>query len=151
MSCHCEALDCAVRSHLVLHAWVMTAQLMQFITADACHWFCCASGSSVLAFNISSLWPLQLVWINGLFGFLMIWPLQNLLFVYLYRYSHLVPSLQMMQFSAAAGLSRLLIILGVLKPVFQGGDVSEELIQRQVSPQTPSEPTDMSWIKLASV
>ncbi len=74
MSCHCEALDCAVRSHLVLHAWVMTAQLMQFITADACHWFCCASGSSVLAFNISSLWPLQLVWINGLFGFLMIWP-----------------------------------------------------------------------------
>ncbi|XP_059424394.1 uncharacterized protein si:dkey-122a22.2 isoform X1 [Carassius carassius] len=48
-----------------------------------------------------------------------------------YWYSHLVPSLQMMQFSAAAGLSRLLIILGVLKPVFQGGDVSEELIQRQ--------------------
>lgn len=28
----------------------------------------CASGSSVLASNISSLWPLQLVWINGLFG-----------------------------------------------------------------------------------
>lgn len=49
----------------------------------------------------------------------------------------------MMQFSAAAGLSRLLIILGVLKPVFQGGDVSEELIQRQVSPQTPSEPADL--------
>ncbi|XP_073703849.1 uncharacterized protein [Garra rufa] len=48
-----------------------------------------------------------------------------------YWYSHLVPSLQMMQFSAAAGLSRLLIILGVLKPVIQGGDVSEELIQRQ--------------------
>uniref|UniRef100_A0A672SVP1 Si:dkey-122a22.2 n=1 Tax=Sinocyclocheilus grahami TaxID=75366 RepID=A0A672SVP1_SINGR len=47
-------------------------------------------------------------------------------------YSHLVPSLQMMQFSAAAGLSRLLIILGVLKPVIQGGDVSEELLQRQV-------------------
>uniref|UniRef100_A0A673J2C9 Uncharacterized LOC107714344 n=1 Tax=Sinocyclocheilus rhinocerous TaxID=307959 RepID=A0A673J2C9_9TELE len=39
-----------------------------------------------------------------------------------FRYSHLVPSLQMMQFSAAAGLSRLLIILGVLKPVIQGGD-----------------------------
>uniref|UniRef100_A0A8C1Q0R7 AB hydrolase-1 domain-containing protein n=1 Tax=Cyprinus carpio TaxID=7962 RepID=A0A8C1Q0R7_CYPCA len=46
-------------------------------------------------------------------------------------YSHLVLSLQMMQFSAAAGLSRLLIILGVLKPVFQRGDVSEELLQRQ--------------------
>ncbi len=56
----------------------------------------------------------------------------------------------MMQFSAAAGLSRLLIILGVLKPVFQGADVSEELIQRQVSPQTLSEPADTSWIKLAS-
>ncbi|XP_016095713.1 uncharacterized protein [Sinocyclocheilus grahami] len=66
-------------------------------------------------------------------------------------YSHLVPSLQMMQFSAAAGLSRLLIILGVLKPVIQGGDVSEELLQRQVSPQTPSEPAHSSWIKPASV
>uniref|UniRef100_A0A9J7XAX5 Si:dkey-122a22.2 n=1 Tax=Cyprinus carpio carpio TaxID=630221 RepID=A0A9J7XAX5_CYPCA len=47
------------------------------------------------------------------------------------QYSYLVPSLQMMQFSAAVGLSRLLIILGVLKPVFQRGDVSEELLQRQ--------------------
>ncbi|TRY93977.1 hypothetical protein DNTS_021128 [Danionella cerebrum] len=46
-------------------------------------------------------------------------------------YSQLVPSLQMMQFSAAAGLSRLLIILGVLKPLFQGTNVSEELLQRQ--------------------
>lgn len=50
-----------------------------------------------------------------------------------------------------AGLSRLLIILGVLKPVFQRGDVSEELLERQVSPQTPSEPTHNSWIKPASV
>ncbi|XP_051575352.1 uncharacterized protein si:dkey-122a22.2 [Myxocyprinus asiaticus] len=48
-----------------------------------------------------------------------------------YWYSHLVPSLQMMQFSAAAGLSRLLIILGVLQPVIQGDDISEELLQRQ--------------------
>ncbi|KAL1259944.1 hypothetical protein QQF64_010521, partial [Cirrhinus molitorella] len=48
-----------------------------------------------------------------------------------YWYSHLVPSLQMMQFSAAAGWSRLLIILGVLKPIVQGSEVSEELIQRQ--------------------
>ncbi|KAI7807169.1 hypothetical protein IRJ41_022777 [Triplophysa rosa] len=46
-------------------------------------------------------------------------------------YSHLIPSLQMMQFSAAAGLSRLLIILGVLKPVIQGENISEDLIQRQ--------------------
>ncbi|XP_057195869.1 uncharacterized protein si:dkey-122a22.2 [Triplophysa rosa] len=48
-----------------------------------------------------------------------------------YWYSHLIPSLQMMQFSAAAGLSRLLIILGVLKPVIQGENISEDLIQRQ--------------------
>lgn len=46
-------------------------------------------------------------------------------------YSQLVPSLQMMQFSAAAGLSRLLIILGVLKPLIQGEHISEELLQRQ--------------------
>ncbi|XP_056619476.1 uncharacterized protein si:dkey-122a22.2 [Triplophysa dalaica] len=48
-----------------------------------------------------------------------------------YWYSHLVPSLQMMQFSAAAGLSRLLIILGVLKPAIQGENISEDIIQRQ--------------------
>ncbi|XP_056122200.1 uncharacterized protein si:dkey-122a22.2 isoform X1 [Rhinichthys klamathensis goyatoka] len=46
-------------------------------------------------------------------------------------YSHLVPSLQMMQFSAAAGLSRLLIILGMLKPLIQGDGVSEEILQLQ--------------------
>ncbi len=39
---------------------------------------------------------------------------------------------------------------GGVKPVFQGADISEELIQRQVSPQTLSEPADTSWIKLAS-
>lgn len=38
----------------------------------------------------------------------------------------------MMQFSAAAGLSRLLIILGVLKPAIQGENISEDIIQRQV-------------------
>nr|XP_055067065.1 uncharacterized protein si:dkey-122a22.2 isoform X1 [Misgurnus anguillicaudatus] len=48
-----------------------------------------------------------------------------------YWYSHLIPSLQMMQFSAAAGLSRLLIIVGLLKPVIQGENISEELGQRQ--------------------
>lgn len=48
-----------------------------------------------------------------------------------YWYSHLIPSLQMMQFSAAAGLSRLLIIMGLLKPVIQGENISEELGQRQ--------------------
>lgn len=61
-------------------------------------------------------------------------------YVYVDRYSHLVPSLQMMQFSAAAGLSRLLIILGMLKPLIQGDGVSEEILQLQVSPQGPSEP-----------
>lgn len=48
-----------------------------------------------------------------------------------YWYSHLIPSLQMMQFSAAAGLSRLLIIMGLLKPVIQGENIPEELGQRQ--------------------
>ncbi|XP_066501421.1 uncharacterized protein si:dkey-122a22.2 [Hoplias malabaricus] len=48
-----------------------------------------------------------------------------------YWYTHLVPTLQMMQLSAAAGVSRLLLIFGLLQPTLTGDDVSEEVIQRQ--------------------
>uniref|UniRef100_A0A673Z6Y6 Si:dkey-122a22.2 n=1 Tax=Salmo trutta TaxID=8032 RepID=A0A673Z6Y6_SALTR len=48
-----------------------------------------------------------------------------------YWYSQLVPSLQAMQFSAATGISRILIILGVLKPAIMGDNIAEDLIQRQ--------------------
>lgn len=48
-----------------------------------------------------------------------------------YWYSHAVPSLQAMQLSAATGLSRLLIILGVLQPTITGDNLSEDLIPRQ--------------------
>lgn len=48
-----------------------------------------------------------------------------------YWYRHTVPSLQAMQLSAATGLSRLLIILGVLQPAVTGDHVSEDLLQRQ--------------------
>lgn len=49
------------------------------------------------------------------------------------RYGKLLPTLQAKQFSAATGLSRLLIILGVIEPTIKGENVSEEVIQRQVS------------------
>ncbi|XP_020353473.1 uncharacterized protein LOC109901882 isoform X1 [Oncorhynchus kisutch] len=48
-----------------------------------------------------------------------------------YWYSQLVPSLQAMQFSAATGISRILIILGLLKPAIMGDNIAEDLIQRQ--------------------
>lgn len=48
-----------------------------------------------------------------------------------YWYGKLLPSLQAKQFSAATGLSRMLIILGALEPPLGGPDVSEELLQRQ--------------------
>ncbi|CAB1334187.1 unnamed protein product [Coregonus sp. 'balchen'] len=48
-------------------------------------------------------------------------------------YSQLVPSLQAMQFSAATGISRILIILGLLKPAIMGDNIAEDLIQRQSS------------------
>uniref|UniRef100_A0A8B9HAA2 Uncharacterized LOC103023892 n=1 Tax=Astyanax mexicanus TaxID=7994 RepID=A0A8B9HAA2_ASTMX len=48
-----------------------------------------------------------------------------------YWYTHLVPSLQVMQLSAAAGVSRFLLILGLLQPTVTGSDVSAEVIQRQ--------------------
>lgn len=53
--------------------------------------------------------------------------------VFVFRYGKLLPSLQAKQFSAATGLSRLLIILGVIEPTIKGENVSEEVIQRQVS------------------
>ncbi|XP_039661867.1 uncharacterized protein si:dkey-122a22.2 isoform X1 [Perca fluviatilis] len=46
-------------------------------------------------------------------------------------YGKLLPSLQTRQFSAATGLSRMLIILGVIEPTIKGENVSEEVIQRQ--------------------
>uniref|UniRef100_A0A3B5QAQ6 Si:dkey-122a22.2 n=1 Tax=Xiphophorus maculatus TaxID=8083 RepID=A0A3B5QAQ6_XIPMA len=46
-------------------------------------------------------------------------------------YGKLLPSLQARQFSAATGLSRLLIILGAVEPMLKGENVSEEVIQRQ--------------------
>ncbi|XP_037390041.1 uncharacterized protein si:dkey-122a22.2 isoform X2 [Pygocentrus nattereri] len=48
-----------------------------------------------------------------------------------YWYTHLVPTLQMMQLSAAAGVSRLLLILGLLQPTLRGDDVTEAVVQRQ--------------------
>lgn len=52
--------------------------------------------------------------------------------VCLFRYGKLLPSLQARQFSAATGLSRMLIILGAIEPAIKGENVSEEVIQRQV-------------------
>uniref|UniRef100_A0A3Q2QHR1 Si:dkey-122a22.2 n=1 Tax=Fundulus heteroclitus TaxID=8078 RepID=A0A3Q2QHR1_FUNHE len=46
-------------------------------------------------------------------------------------YGKLLPSLQARQFSAATGLSRLLIILGAIEPTLKGENLSEEVIQRQ--------------------
>ncbi|KAM9852644.1 uncharacterized protein ACBR49_005705 [Aulostomus maculatus] len=48
-----------------------------------------------------------------------------------YWYGKLLPSLQAKQFSAATGLSRMLIILGAIEPTIKGENVSEELIQLQ--------------------
>uniref|UniRef100_A0A8C8JE43 AB hydrolase-1 domain-containing protein n=1 Tax=Oncorhynchus tshawytscha TaxID=74940 RepID=A0A8C8JE43_ONCTS len=48
-----------------------------------------------------------------------------------YWYSQRVPSLQAMQFSAATGISRILIILGLLKPAIMGDNIAEDLLQRQ--------------------
>ncbi|XP_072250985.1 uncharacterized protein [Leuresthes tenuis] len=48
-----------------------------------------------------------------------------------YWYGKLLPSLQARQFSAATGLSRLLIIMGAIEPTIKGDNVSEEVIQRQ--------------------
>ncbi|KAM6995595.1 uncharacterized protein LKV04_007774 [Tautogolabrus adspersus] len=49
-----------------------------------------------------------------------------------YWYGKLLPSLQVRQFSAATGLSRMLIILGAIEPTIKGGEnVSEEFMQRQ--------------------
>lgn len=49
-----------------------------------------------------------------------------------FRYGKLLPSLQAKQFSAATGLSRMLIILGAIEPTIKGENVSEEVVQRQV-------------------
>ncbi|XP_029359407.1 uncharacterized protein LOC115044499 [Echeneis naucrates] len=48
-----------------------------------------------------------------------------------YWYGKLLPSFQARQFSAATGLSRMLIILGVIEPTIKGENVSEEVVQRQ--------------------
>ncbi|XP_050931927.1 uncharacterized protein si:dkey-122a22.2 isoform X2 [Lates calcarifer] len=48
-----------------------------------------------------------------------------------YWYGKLLPSFQARQFSAATGLSRMLIILGAIEPTIKGENVSEEVIQRQ--------------------
>ncbi|XP_027027287.2 uncharacterized protein si:dkey-122a22.2 isoform X2 [Tachysurus fulvidraco] len=48
-----------------------------------------------------------------------------------YWYTHLVPSLQMMQLAAATGVSRLLLILRLLEPSFGGESISGELLQCQ--------------------
>ncbi|XP_060756209.1 uncharacterized protein si:dkey-122a22.2 isoform X3 [Neoarius graeffei] len=48
-----------------------------------------------------------------------------------YWYTHLVPSLQMIQLSAATGVSRLLLILRLMEPSFSGESVSGDLLQRQ--------------------
>lgn len=53
-----------------------------------------------------------------------------------FRYRKLLPSLQAKQFSAATGLSRLLIILGAIEPTLKGENVSEEVVQRQVGENT---------------
>ncbi|XP_047216453.1 uncharacterized protein si:dkey-122a22.2 isoform X3 [Girardinichthys multiradiatus] len=46
-------------------------------------------------------------------------------------YGKLLPLLQARQFSAATGLSRMLIILGAIEPTLKGENLSEEVIQRQ--------------------
>ncbi|XP_030225982.1 uncharacterized protein si:dkey-122a22.2 [Gadus morhua] len=48
-----------------------------------------------------------------------------------YWYGKLLPSLQARQFSAATGLSRMLIILGVMEPAITGDGVAEDVVQRQ--------------------
>ncbi|XP_062255597.1 uncharacterized protein si:dkey-122a22.2 [Platichthys flesus] len=48
-----------------------------------------------------------------------------------YWYGKLLPSFQTRQFSAATGLSRILLILGAIEPTVGGKNVSEEVIQRQ--------------------
>ncbi|KAK7886497.1 hypothetical protein WMY93_026118 [Mugilogobius chulae] len=48
-----------------------------------------------------------------------------------YWYGKLLPSLQAKQFSAATGLSRMLIIMGALEPTVRGQNVYEDVIQRQ--------------------
>uniref|UniRef100_A0A3Q2DYQ6 Si:dkey-122a22.2 n=1 Tax=Cyprinodon variegatus TaxID=28743 RepID=A0A3Q2DYQ6_CYPVA len=48
-----------------------------------------------------------------------------------YWYGRLLPSLQVRQFSAATGLSRMLIILGAMEPVLKGENLTEEVMQRQ--------------------
>ncbi|KAI1894121.1 hypothetical protein AGOR_G00112560 [Albula goreensis] len=48
-----------------------------------------------------------------------------------YWYMNLVPSLQVMQFSAATGLNRMFIILGLMQPALRGEGVSQVLEQRQ--------------------
>lgn len=49
-----------------------------------------------------------------------------------FRFGKLLPSFQAGQFSAAAGISRLLIILGALHPTVEGDGVPEDVVQRQV-------------------
>ncbi|MGH0147638.1 UNVERIFIED_CONTAM: hypothetical protein FKN15_011754, partial [Acipenser sinensis] len=46
-------------------------------------------------------------------------------------YKELVPYLQTLQFSAASGLSRLLLIAGWMQPPITGENISEDLIRRQ--------------------
>lgn len=48
-----------------------------------------------------------------------------------YWYGKLLPSLQARQFSAATGVSRMMIILGVMEPAITGEDISEDLVRRQ--------------------
>lgn len=48
-----------------------------------------------------------------------------------YWYGKLLPSLQARQFSAATGLSRMLLIMGLIEPTIKGENVSENVIQRQ--------------------
>ncbi|XP_061072032.1 uncharacterized protein si:dkey-122a22.2 isoform X1 [Conger conger] len=48
-----------------------------------------------------------------------------------YWYTQLVPSLQVLQFSAATGLNRMFIILGLMEPAMKGEGVPEDLLQRQ--------------------
>ncbi|AWO97080.1 Hypothetical protein SMAX5B_005051 [Scophthalmus maximus] len=46
-------------------------------------------------------------------------------------YGKVLPTFQARQFSAATGLSRMLIILGAIEPTVKGENVSEEVVQRQ--------------------
>ncbi|KAJ8394673.1 hypothetical protein AAFF_G00044760 [Aldrovandia affinis] len=48
-----------------------------------------------------------------------------------YWYTNLVPSLQVMQLSAATGLNRMFIILGLIEPAMRGEGVTQDLLQRQ--------------------